>query len=98
MKYILTVLFCLPYTTWAMTPAQRVAFRTANSGGSAFTEISSSFLIAGTATVLAFMWVSWVFISAYRAWGKNKLSFEEAGSQALRALFVFIVTLVMVAY
>jgi len=81
-----------------MTPAQEGAFRGANTGNSAFTELESSLLIAGTATTLAFLWFCWVLMSAYKAWGANRLSMEEAGSQALRAMFVFIITLVVVAY
>jgi len=88
----------LPGVLVAMTPAQQAAFRSANTGNARFTELESSFLIAGVATVLALLWFVWVVLSAYKAWGANRLSGEEAGSQVLRSLLVMVVTLVIVAY
>ena len=95
---ILSLMLGVPGLASAMTPAQQAAFRGANTGNASFTELDSTLIIAGSATVLAFVWLSWVLMSAYKAWGAKRLSLEEAGGQALRALFVFIITIVVVAY
>ena len=81
-----------------MTANQESAFRGANTGNSAFTEVESSFLIAGTASVLVLTWFAWIVFSSYKAWGRQRMSGDEAGGQVLRALLVTLVTLVIVAY
>lgn len=97
-RTLTTMSLLRPCMTLAMTPGQQGAFRGANTGNSGFTELDSSFLIQGTAAVLVFLWFCWVLMSAYKAWGARRLSMVEAGGQALRAMFVFIITLVVVTY
>lgn len=81
-----------------MTPTQEAAFRNANFGGSAFSHGDALFLFAGVASVLSLFWFVWVTYSAYQAWGSESISKEVAGSQVLRALFITVVTLTIVAY
>jgi len=81
-----------------MTPAQEAAFLNANLGGSAFSHTDALFLFAAVATVLSLFWFIWVTYSAYQAWGTESISKEVAGSQVLRALFITVVTLTIVAY
>ncbi len=99
LRLIAFILFSLvSQAIFSMTAAQQAAFRSANSGGARFTELQSSFLIAGVASALALLWFVWVVISSYKAWGRQRITSEVASSQVFRGLFVLLVTLVIVAF
>lgn len=82
----------------AMSPAQEVAFRLANSGPSSITPERTTALIAGIAAVLVITWFAWLCLSAYRSWCAGQLRGTEAGSQVLRGLFLTMVVLLLVSW
>jgi integrating conjugative element protein (TIGR03758 family) len=77
---------------------QRAAFQSANSGATQFDHTDSITLISASVVVVAMMWFAWVVLNAYRAWGAGVSEGMDAGSQVLRALFVTIVTMLIVSY
>lgn len=88
----------LPGLAYATSAVQQQAFRSANTGASSFTINQSKFLFAAVASVLLLIWFVWVVINTYRAWGANRTSGGDAGSQLMRALFVLIIVLTIVGY
>ena len=77
---------------------QRSAFQSANAGSAQFDHTDSIALISATVVVLAMMWFAWVVLNAYRAWGAGVSEGMDAGSQVLRALFVVLITMLIVSY
>ena len=88
--------------SWAadneMFSEQRSAFQSANAGSAQFDHTDSIALISATVVVLAMMWFAWVVLNAYRAWGAGVSEGMDAGSQVLRALFVMLITMLIVSY
>ena len=83
----------------AMTSNQKAAFEAANVGDTAFTAGDLTALIAGITATAVILWFCWVAVSAYRAYGANNhYQIVDVGSVVLRALFVMIVTLVIVSF
>lgn len=81
-----------------MSARQNTAFEGANLGGSSFTGSESTHLFAGLACVIALIWLAWVARSSYDQWCTGQIKDEAAGGNVLRALFVVIITLVIVTY
>ncbi len=86
----------VPVLSWAMTAAQTSAFQTANSGGASITAQEVNTLFSGLVGAVAFLWFCWVLMCAYKSWASNSAQGHEAMWQVLRALFVLIVTVVVV--
>ena len=104
MKSLVTLLITLALAapSWAadneMFSEQRSAFQSANAGSLQFGHTDSIALISATVVVLAMMWFAWVVLNAYRAWGAGVSEGMDAGSQVLRALFVMLITMLIVSY
>ena len=82
-----------------MSNAQRTAFETANTGNTAFSAGDLTLLITGITGTAIILWFVWVCISAYRGFAANSgTEIVDIGSIALRALFVLIITLVIISY
>lgn len=82
-----------------MSAAQETAFQTANAGNTAFSAIDLTVLITGITATAILLWFVWVCISAYRGYGvRGNTDTIDIGSIVLRALFVLIITLVIISY
>ena len=93
------VFLFLPQIVFAqMSAKQSAAFEGANVGGSSFAGSDSIHLFAGIACVLVILWFVWVVQSSYEQWASGQAKEGAAGSNVLRALFVMIITLVIVTY
>lgn len=86
-----------PFSTWAMTAAQTNAFESANSGAASITATEVNTLFSGLVGAVAFLWFCWVLMSAYKSWASNSAHGHDAMWQVLRALFVLIVTVVVIS-
>lgn len=81
----------------AMTAAQTQAFETANSGGASITPLEVNTVLSGLVGAVAILWFCWVVMSAYKGWSSQQARGQDAMWQILRALFVLIVTIVVVS-
>lgn len=77
---------------------QRSAFQSANSGSAQIGHTDAITLISSAAVVLVLVWFAWVVLNAYKAWGAGVAEGMDAGSQVLRALFVMLITMLVVSY
>ncbi|MCG8023590.1 MAG: TIGR03758 family integrating conjugative element protein [Candidatus Thiodiazotropha endolucinida] len=70
-----------------MTAAQNTAFQ----AGSGFTPATLLTGIASVVLVLAFVWVIWVLLGAFRAWQNGQVVLFDVVWSALRASIVLMV-------
>jgi integrating conjugative element protein (TIGR03758 family) len=70
-----------------MTGAQSTAFQ----AGSGVTAGTLLFAVAGVVLVLAFVWVIWVILGAFRAWQGGQVGLFDLMWSALRASIVLLV-------
>ena len=80
-----------------MDPDQQAAFRGANPG-SPVTEADLLALCAGLVCALAILWCAWVVFHAYKNWSGGGSPPGEAGGHVLRAVFLTVVLLAVVAW
>lgn len=74
-----------------MNELQEQAFRGANQGVLALGPEEWRFVILAAAASVLLLWVAWVMISSYRAWGAGGLKSHAAAGTALRALLIMLI-------
>ena len=79
-----------------MTADQNAAFNTANSGAS-FTAQDTGIFIVSVGIVLMLTWCAWVAISSYKALSNPGASVPDAAGKIVRAVFVVMMVIAVMA-
>ncbi|MEM8500672.1 MAG: DUF3262 family protein [Pseudomonadota bacterium] len=80
-----------------MDGIQEQAFSMANAGALALASGDWRSVILAVLAAGLFLWVGWVVISCYRAWGSGSIAGDNASGVIFRSLFIMLIVLFYIA-